>query len=237
VLKTVYRSSCRDKHNCQRRDSNLDPLTPQSDALTTRPLRPAPYHTITIPSLDTASIHHESVRIQLAQCWFPGLAISDAKILIYFSDKIYGSDFIKQHSETVMVWNYRHADCSLREKFYCCVWFIIIFGTLSFLTVAATYRPAVQTPDASFVVNYDDRQSESLYLSLSLQEIPTIRTIIRPHRMHRITIRPIATDRVACSVYLSVRLSVCLSVCWSGPWAVQNSRIFAPLIYQSTYHY
>ena len=27
VLKTVYRSSCRDKHNCQRRDSNLDPLT------------------------------------------------------------------------------------------------------------------------------------------------------------------------------------------------------------------
>ena len=27
VLKTVYRSSCRDKHNCQQRDSNLDPLT------------------------------------------------------------------------------------------------------------------------------------------------------------------------------------------------------------------
>jgi len=41
VLKTVYRSSCCDKHNCQRRDSNRDPLTPQSDALTTRPLRPA----------------------------------------------------------------------------------------------------------------------------------------------------------------------------------------------------
>ena len=41
MLKTVYRSSCRDKHNCQRRDSNLDPLTPQSDAPTTRPLRPA----------------------------------------------------------------------------------------------------------------------------------------------------------------------------------------------------
>ena len=41
VLKTVYRSSCRDKHNCQRRDSNLDPLTLQSDALTTRLLRPA----------------------------------------------------------------------------------------------------------------------------------------------------------------------------------------------------
>ena len=40
VLKTAYRSSRRDKHNCQRRDSNLDPLTPQSDVLTTRPLRP-----------------------------------------------------------------------------------------------------------------------------------------------------------------------------------------------------
>ena len=31
-----YRSSRCDKHNCPRRDSNLDPLTPQSDALTTR---------------------------------------------------------------------------------------------------------------------------------------------------------------------------------------------------------
>jgi len=41
VLKTVYRSSRRDKHNCQRRGSNLGPLTPQSDALTTRLLRPA----------------------------------------------------------------------------------------------------------------------------------------------------------------------------------------------------
>jgi len=39
VLKTVYHSSRRDKHNCLRRDSNLDPLTP--DALTTRLLRPA----------------------------------------------------------------------------------------------------------------------------------------------------------------------------------------------------
>ena len=43
VLKTVYRSSCRDKHNCQWRDSNLGPLTPQSDALIAQPLRPARY--------------------------------------------------------------------------------------------------------------------------------------------------------------------------------------------------
>jgi len=39
----------------------------------------------------------ESVPIQLAQCRFP------AKILIYFSYKIRGSNFIKQYSETVMV--------------------------------------------------------------------------------------------------------------------------------------
>ena len=41
VPKAVHRSGYRDKHNCPRRDSNLGPLTPQSDALTTRPLRPA----------------------------------------------------------------------------------------------------------------------------------------------------------------------------------------------------
>jgi len=41
VPKTAYHSGCRDKHNRPRCDSNLDPLTPQSDVLTTRPLRPA----------------------------------------------------------------------------------------------------------------------------------------------------------------------------------------------------
>ena len=45
----------------------------------------------------------ESVPIQLAQCWFPGLAISNAKIRIYFSNEIDESNFIKQHSETVAV--------------------------------------------------------------------------------------------------------------------------------------
>jgi len=44
-------------------------------------------------------IGNESVPIQLAQCRFPGLAISDAKILTYFSNKIHGSNFIKQHSK------------------------------------------------------------------------------------------------------------------------------------------
>ena len=37
--KAVYRSGCRDKHNHPRWDSNLGHFTPQSDTLTTRPLR------------------------------------------------------------------------------------------------------------------------------------------------------------------------------------------------------
>ena len=40
VPKVVYRSGCRGKHNSPPRDSNLSLLTSQSDALTTRPLRP-----------------------------------------------------------------------------------------------------------------------------------------------------------------------------------------------------
>jgi len=48
-------------------------------------------------------IGNESVPIQLAQCRFPGLAISNAKILIYVFKKMYGSNFIRQHSETVTV--------------------------------------------------------------------------------------------------------------------------------------
>jgi len=39
-------------------------------------------------------IGNESVPIQLTQCWFPGLAISNAKIWTYFSHEIYGSNFI-----------------------------------------------------------------------------------------------------------------------------------------------
>jgi len=64
-------------------------------------------------------IRHESAPIQLAQCRFPGLAICNAKILIHISSKIYESNFIKQHSETVMIRNYQNAACSLRKKMYC----------------------------------------------------------------------------------------------------------------------
>jgi len=49
---------------------------------------------------------NESVPILLSQCWFSGLAISTAKLVIHFSNKIHGSNFIKQHPETVMVWGH-----------------------------------------------------------------------------------------------------------------------------------
>jgi len=39
------------------------------------------------------SARHGALPVQLAQCWFPRMAACSAKILIYFSNKIYGSDF------------------------------------------------------------------------------------------------------------------------------------------------
>ena len=42
----VYRSSCHSKHSCPQCDFNLCPLTPQSDALTTRLLRPVLFRMI-----------------------------------------------------------------------------------------------------------------------------------------------------------------------------------------------
>ena len=41
-----------------------------------------------------AQIGNESSPIQLAQCRSLGLAIFNAKILVYFSNKIYGSNFL-----------------------------------------------------------------------------------------------------------------------------------------------
>jgi len=68
-------------------------------------------------------IGNASAPTQLAQCRFPGLAISSAQILMYFSKILYGSTLIKQYSETVMVRNYQNADCSLRKKFYCVIYY------------------------------------------------------------------------------------------------------------------
>ena len=50
------------------------------------------------------SYRNENVLIQLAQCWFLGLAITKAKILVYFfKENIRKQFFFKQHSETVTV--------------------------------------------------------------------------------------------------------------------------------------
>jgi len=75
-------------------------------------------------------IGNKSVPIQVAQCWFPGLAISSAKILIYFSNKICGSNFIKRYSKTVMARTYQKCRLRLKNKFI--VSFVIIFATDSF---------------------------------------------------------------------------------------------------------
>jgi len=45
------------------------------------------------------------------------------KYICIFSNKIYRSNFIKQHSETVMVWNYENADCSFKKLIYCVVYY------------------------------------------------------------------------------------------------------------------
>jgi len=47
-------------------------------------------------------IGNESAPIQLAQCWFPGLAISNAKILIHFSNKNYGSNFFSNSTRKLL---------------------------------------------------------------------------------------------------------------------------------------
>jgi len=49
------------------------------------------------------NIGNDSVPIQLAQCWFPGLAISNAKYKYIFQTKYPEAIFVEQHAETVMV--------------------------------------------------------------------------------------------------------------------------------------
>ena len=47
---------------------------------------------------------------------FPLAGHCQCKAVNIFSSKIHWSNFIKQHSETAMVWNNRNADCSLRKN-------------------------------------------------------------------------------------------------------------------------
>jgi len=97
--------------------------------------------TVSLPLSLLRPIRNKSVPIQLTQSQFPAwaAAISNDEMLTYFwNKKIYVSNFIKQYSETAMVWNYQNADSSLRQK-YCVI--IITFGTLSFpgLNTAAIF--------------------------------------------------------------------------------------------------
>jgi len=76
---------------------------------------------------------NESVPIQLAQCWFPRPAISNAKIWVYFSNKIYGSSFIK--TALGNCYGLKLPKCWLqfnRINLVCNMLFIKYFGTLSF---------------------------------------------------------------------------------------------------------
>ena len=86
--------------------------------------------------------------IQLAQCRFPGLAISNTEISVYFSNKTYVSNFIKQHSETVTVWNYQNADCSLRKKLLCVIYYNFRhnFAPSCELHISVKYRTAPCLP-------------------------------------------------------------------------------------------
>jgi len=120
VVKT--RTRARDgSHEQQQHPANPAPLqSPHDDSVTTQTppvIRPADdafcgdgggvsatirYHTI------RDAIGNESVPIQLAQCRFHGLAIPNAKILIYFfSKKIYGSNFVKQPRKLLWLESFR----------------------------------------------------------------------------------------------------------------------------------
>ena len=55
------------------------------------------------------------------------ILVVNKKLKLCFSNKIYGSNFIKQHSETAIVRHFQNADCRSKNIFIGL--FIIIFGT------------------------------------------------------------------------------------------------------------
>jgi len=173
-------------------------------------------------------IWNESVPIQLAQCRFPGLAIFNAKI--YLSNKIYGNNFIKQHSETVMVWNYQNSHCSLRKK-YCVIYYnfrdtflpnsfvsktrpldgseiIVTRKSSAIASVSLLWRLCIQSLNPSHW---------SLYHSFSPDLIPS-------HHCYHFSELPTAfvwnSDRKFC-------VDVSLIIIWSGHWFFLSVRPYA----------
>ena len=90
VPKTVYRSSCRDKHNRPRRDLNLDPLTAVRRA----------NHSATA----TCDVYREGKCADTigTVSRFPGLAVYDAKMLIFF--RIKNTEAILSNSTRKLLW-------------------------------------------------------------------------------------------------------------------------------------
>ena len=68
------------------------------------------------------TVGNESVPIQLAQCWFPGLAISNAKLLIYFS-KIKYTEAILSNSTRKQLWLEVTEMLIAVKKLYCVIYY------------------------------------------------------------------------------------------------------------------
>jgi len=104
--------------SCPIRRGRRDFTSQSCDGCCGRTAEPAVHRCVTYRERKSADT------IGTVQGRFPGLAISNAKILIYLSNKIYGSNLSnstwKLNKITIMAWNYQKADCSLRKKYILC---------------------------------------------------------------------------------------------------------------------
>ena len=70
--------------------------------------------------------------------------------ILYFSSKTYGSNFTKQHSETVMVWNYQNGHycviyCNFRHTFVLyAVMETVIRKTITYVSVLLSAQSCIQ---------------------------------------------------------------------------------------------
>ena len=103
-----------------------------ADNLTMVPARPEVTQFIPCQAnaiIGNKDIGNESAPIQLAECWCPGLAISNAKIWIYFSNKKFTEAILSDSNQKLLWFEIRKMLIAvLKDKFI--VLSIIIFGTL-----------------------------------------------------------------------------------------------------------
>jgi len=69
------------------------------------------------------TIGNGSVPIQLAQCWFRGLAISSGRILIYLSNKIYGSNVANSTRKVLWFEMTKMLIAVLKKQTYCVIYY------------------------------------------------------------------------------------------------------------------